>query len=304
MHRFTRGAGDEELGLASQYFRQAIAIEPDFAPAYVGMARARRGTLRSSFEDEDIARRAAERALQLDPSLSDAWTVSGDIKCDYWDWAEAEHDYRRALAINPSDAIAHEHLGWLLDAFGRLNEGWQEATAAQQLDPREEHLEPALDNRHEYDEVIQHINTMLQADPNNGYLHHKLYEGYSGKGMHKEAVEQLEQTAVLFGFPQSAIRLRQAFRSSGYPGAMRQYARELERLHSTNQVFMPINVADAYLAAGDKDRAFYWLEQAYRCRGLGNAGIAMVFLNRDPGLESLRSDHRYKDLVRRVGLSP
>jgi tetratricopeptide (TPR) repeat protein len=268
------------------------------------MSKARRGTMQSSNEDVDIARKATERALELDPNLSDAWVVLADIKSDLWDWPGAEQDYRRALALNSNDAVAHEHLGWLLDALGHLDEGWKQAEIAQQLDPNEDHLEPALDNRHEYDRIIQHISTMLEADPDNGGLHHRLYEGYVGKGMYKEAVQQLEQTAVLFGMPEAAAKLREAFDAAGYTGAMRKYAEELEHLHATNQVFIPVNLAGAYAAAGNKDRAFYWLEQGYKYRGHATAGMAMIFLNRDPGLEPLRSDPRYKDLLRRVGLPP
>ena len=84
---------------------------------------------------------------------------------------------------------------------------------------------------------------------------------------------------------------------------MREWAKEFEYLHVTNQVFMPINLASAYTAAGDKDRAFYWLEQAYKRRGHAG-GVAMVFVNRDPMLEPLHSDPRYTDLLRRVGLPP
>ena len=303
MHKFMRGSGDDELRLATEDFRHAIDAEPDFALAYVGTSKARH-TLRSSSEDVEIASKAAERAVELDPNLSDAWAALADIKCDFWEWSEAEQDYRRALALNPNDATAHERLSWILDAFGRLDEGWKEAEIAQQLDPNEDHLEPALDNRREYDQIIQHITTMLDVDPDNGVLHYDLYEGYVGKGMYKEAVQHLEQTLVLFAFQESASKVHQAFAVSGYKGAMREYAKELEYLHATDQLFIPINVASAYTAAGDKDRAFYWLEQAYKHRGHDNAGLSMIFLNRDPQLEPLRSDPKYKDLLRRVGLPP
>jgi len=304
MHKFMRGFGDEELRLASDYFQQAIDAQPDFAPAYVGMSKARGGTFRSSSEDVDIASKAAERAVELDPNLPDAWAALADIRCDSWDWARAEQDYRRALALNPNDADAHEQIGWLLDAFGRLDEGWKEAEIAQQLDPNHDHLEPALDNRREYDQIIQHITPMLDADPDNGVLHYQLYEGYVGKGMYKEAVQQLEQAFVLFGFQELAAKVRQAFAASGYKGAMRAYAEGMEHLHVAKELFAPINLAEAYTAADDKDRAFYWLEQGYKNRGRSHGGISMVFLNRDPGLEPLHSDPRYKDLLRRVGLPP
>ncbi|MBV8569390.1 MAG: winged helix-turn-helix domain-containing protein, partial [Acidobacteriaceae bacterium] len=99
MQRFMRGFGSDELKLASASFQQAIDAEPDFAAAYVGLSRAHRGALKVSAEDVYIARRAVERALELDPNLSGAWTALADIKCDFWDWAGAEKDYRRALAL-------------------------------------------------------------------------------------------------------------------------------------------------------------------------------------------------------------
>jgi tetratricopeptide (TPR) repeat protein len=206
-----------------------------------------------------------------------------------------------ALTLNPNDGDAHEELGHLLDAFGRLDEGWKEAEMAQQVDPNHDHLETALDHRHEYDQIIQHITTLLPTDPDNAILHYELYEGYSGKGMYKEAIQHLEETFVLLGFPELAAKTRKAFADSGYKSAMRTYAGGLERLYVAKQLFAPINVAAAFVAAGDKDRAFYWLEQAYKNRGCG-FGVGMVFLNRDPGLEPLHTDPRYKDLLRRVGL--
>jgi len=302
MHKFGRGLGDEELRLASQHFRQAIDAEPNFAPAFVGMSKARHETLRSSSEDVEMARNSAERATELDPNLSDAWTQLADIQCDFWEWAAAEQDYRRALALNPNDALAHEHLGWVLDAFGRMEEGWKHAELAQQLDPNESHIEVALDHRHQYDQSIQHLTTMLEADPDNGVLHHKLYESYAGKGMYEEAIAQLGQTLVLFGLSDSAAKVRAAFPASGYQGAMRRYAEELEHLNATNQVFAPINIAIAYTAAGDKDRALYWLEQIHKFRGRRTAGYPVVLINRTPTLEPLHDDLRYANLLQRMGL--
>lgn len=125
-----------------------------------------------------------------------------------------------------------------------------------------------------------------------------------GRGLERPLICLKPTGLGLTGFPEIAARLRDAYKASGYRGAMRKVAEEFEHLQATNQVFMPINVAGFYAAAGEKERAFYWLEQAYKHRGHGSAGISMVFLNRDPGLEPLRSDPRYKDLLRRVGLPP
>jgi adenylate cyclase len=241
--------------------------------------------------------------VELDPDLSAGWAGLGDIKCSLWDWAGAEQDYRRALALNPNDGNAHEHLALLLDAFARLDDGWKEAEIAQQVDPNQDHLVAVLCDRHEYDQVIQHVAPMLEADPDNSILHYALYRVYAGKGMYKEAIQQLERTLVLFGYQESAAKLRQALAASGYKGAIRKLAEEMEHLHAAKQLFMPINMATFYTAVGDKDRAFYWLEQAYKYRGQG-FGYPMILLNRLPELEPLRSDPRYKDLLGRVGLPP
>ena len=302
LHKFSRGSGDEELRLASGFFGQATDADPNFAPAYAGMSAARRSTLQSPSEDEEIPRKAAERAVELDPTLSDAWRALGDVRYDFWDWRGAEEDYRRAIALNPSNADAHELLADLLDAMGQPDEAWKEYQIAQQLDPIHGHLQYALYKRHEYDQAIELNLTMLGSDPNNGYLHHQLYEFYSAKGMHKEAVEQLEQTYTLYGFPQVADKLRSAFAASGYMRAMREYAKELERLHATNQLFIPVNMAVTYAALGDKDRAFYWLEQGYKNRGNHTAGVDIAEITVHPGLDTLRSDPRFKDLLRRIGL--
>jgi TolB-like protein/DNA-binding winged helix-turn-helix (wHTH) protein len=301
MNRFWRGAGDEELDLASQDFQRVIDAEPNFAPAYAALSAARENTMRSSNDDVEIARRAAERAVEIDPSLAAAWTALANVRSDFWNWKEAEQDYRRALSLNPNDADAHWRLGFLLDAFGRMDEGWSEAQLAQQLDPRQDHLEPALDNRREYDQIIQHETTMLQSDPDNALLHGGLYEGYVGKRMYKEAFDEFEQMVRLSGFAKEAARIRDAFAVSGSRGAWRQITEQFEHLQATNQIYMPINLASYYALAGNKDRAFYWLDQACKSPGHG-AGVSVVFLNRDPNLEFLRSDPRYKDLLRRVGL--
>ena len=302
LHRFSRGFGDEELRLASDYFRQAIDADPNFAPAYVGISTAHHWTVQSSRDDVEVARETAQRAVELDPTLSDAWRTLADVKYDFWDWPGAEQDYRRAIALNANNADAHELLGYLLDEIGRPDEAWKECQIAQQLDPNHDHLGYALQKRHEYDQAIKLTLAMLGADPNNGTLHYQLYEVYAAKGMYKEAIQQLEDTWTLFGFPGMGDKLNRAFAASGYMGAMREYAKELEHLHATNKVFLPVNLAAVYAALGDKDRAFHWLEQGYKLRGYHTAGTDIAQLRVYPGLDPLRSDPRFADLVRRMGL--
>jgi len=301
-HKFSRGYGDEELTLASNYFQQAIDADPNFALAYVGQSDCRNWTMQSSKEDADLARNSAERAVELDPSLSDAWHVLGEIRWNFWDWTGAEESYRRAIQLNPNNVDAHYHLGMLLDSTGRLDDGWREAQIAQQLDPNQDRIEFALYVRAQYDRAIGLLATQLGNDPNSGYYHHKLFENYAAKGMAKEAIEQLEQAATLFGYPEIAIKLRHAFATSGYDGAMRKWAKQLENLYASKRIFLPVNVAAAYATIGDKDRAFYWLEEGYRQRGRHTAGVQIGMITVYRGLDPLRSDPRFQDLLRRMRL--
>lgn len=236
-HKFGSGFGDEELKLASDYFEKAIGADPNFAPAYVGLSQCLSQKMQESKEDIEVGRTSAQRAVELDPGLSDAWMALGDIKMNDWEWAAAEESYRRAIQLNPSSADAHFSLGDLLDATGRMDEGWKEAQIAQQLDPKQANLDFALQKRHEYDRAIQLVMTMLGSDPKNGSLHFELFSLYAAKDMYKEAVEQLEECLTLYGFPAAATKLRHAYASAGYKGAMQEYTRELEDLHKSKQVY-------------------------------------------------------------------
>jgi serine/threonine protein kinase len=306
LNRQGRGGGDEEKKKAAEYFQQAIDADPNFAPAYNGLANAHFNLLWPSSEDAKIVRTAAGRAVELDPTLSDARVTLGHLRLCSWDFRAAEDELRRALALNPNNANAHEILGDFLNDIGRLDEGLKESQIAQELDPSQDHLIFALDSRREYDRSLAWILMMLKGDPDNGYFHHNLFRSYVEKGMYKEAIEELEKTLSLFGLQESAARIHHAFANSGYRGAMQQYAEELEQLAAMKQVFIPINLAEVYAALGDKGRAFYWLEQAYTHHDIVAVanGLGLEMINVDPMMDPLRSDPRFKDLIRRIGLLP
>lgn len=296
-----RGLGDEEKRKATEYFQQAIDADPNFAPAFVGMAQAHENLLIGS--NSTVRVRVAERAIEIDPANSDARVVLGWVKWQpYLDWQGAEQEFRHAIALNPNNANAHDGLAGLLGAMGRLDEALREGQIAQELDPNQDHLSDALWRRRDYDGTIAIQRMMLKRHPDDGYLHEYLFETYTVKGMHKEAIQEGQQALRLFGLSEAATRVQHAFTIAGYRGAIRQVAKEFEDLQAAKQAFLPGNLAHFYTILGEKDRAFYWLQQAYEHREMIGIDGGLYCMKTDPMYDPLRSDPRFKDLLRRMGL--
>jgi TolB-like protein/DNA-binding winged helix-turn-helix (wHTH) protein/Tfp pilus assembly protein PilF len=301
LDRNGQGFGDEELRKAGEYFQQAISVDPNFAQAYLGLANAH------LVLDGDLPtiNRAVQRALELDPSSSEARGILGFLKAENWDLPGAEEEFRRSIALNPNNAEAHGAFAAYLDKVGRLEEGWKEIQIAQELNPHPDTLPSALDLpqalyfRGECDRAIELLLRVAESHPNDGQTRLQLSQCYEEKGMYKEAIEELERVATLYGFPEVAARLHRAFAASGYRAALRRYAQEIERAQATKQIYLPAYLATVYAKLGDNDRAFYWLEESYNHRA-----DLFHWLKTDPMLKSLRSDPRYFDLLRRVGLPP
>jgi TolB-like protein/DNA-binding winged helix-turn-helix (wHTH) protein/Tfp pilus assembly protein PilF len=304
--RFGRGSGDDAQREAAAYFQRAIEADPNFAPAYHGLANAHMDLLWPSNQDGEIAKRAAERAVELAPDSSEARSILGLILTSTWNFPAAEEQLRRALALSPNSADAHDNFSnWLL-VMGRVDDALSEARVAQQLDPFGNHLPSALSWARDYDGAIAAARTLLQSDPDNGYFHFELFRAYALKGMDKDSIEEAETTFRLFGHPEAAANIHRAFAASGYGAGLRQVAQEFERLIATKQGSFLVNCADIHAFLGDKDRAFYWLEEAYRQHDTHWTAldIELEWINAEPMLDSLRSDPRYKDLVLRIGLPP
>jgi serine/threonine protein kinase len=298
-----RGSGNEEMKKAQKYFQQAIDADPNFALAYIGMANSHHYSLRSSTEDRAVARASAEKAVSLDASSSEAHGTLGDIKFDNWDWAGAEQEYRRAMVLNPNSRF-HDGLCGLLDIKGRLDEGLKECQTAQAFDPNNDHLSLALEDRGEYAQAIELLLRDVQSHPDDAVLHYFLFRDYALSGMYKESVYELERSLTLNGHPEIAAHVHRAFTTSGYRGAILEWAKAFEWLHATDQIYVPRVIAEVYARLGDKDRAFYWLEQGYKHRDRIGAYGSIAFIKVSHELDPLRSDPRYVDLLHRVGLPP
>jgi TolB-like protein/DNA-binding winged helix-turn-helix (wHTH) protein len=303
MNKQGSGSGDEEKRKAAGYFEQAIVADPNFVPAYRGLVLAHKNRLLGSSEDVAIIRQTAEKVAQIDKDNSAERVNLALLK---WmpdlDWRGAAEDLRQAVALNPNRATAHSALCILLVVLGDVDEGLRECRIAQRVDPFDEDSALGLYLGRDYDSSIATLRRMLQKDPKDGYAHCYIFQDYSMKGMYKESIQELGQCFLLFGQPEVAANIERAFEASGYQGAMQQWAKEIEHLQTIHQAFLPGTLAQAYAILGDHDRAFYWLEQAYEHREMVSFDGGVFFLSAEPMYDPLRSDPRFKDLLRRVGL--
>jgi len=303
LKRRGRGGGDAERKKARAYFQRAIDLDPGFAPAYIGLAQAHDILSQPGPEDLAIARRAAEKAVELDPSSSAARAQLAQAKQQAWDLAGSENDARRAIALNPNNADAHNCLGVVLDQIGRSEEAWKEFLIAQELDPNQDHLANPLYQRGQFDRAIEIRQRIAKRDPEDGYNHYALGLIYAQKGIYSEFVAEMSRTAALYDGPEFAEGLRRAYDQYGKQGVLRQFAKNLEHMAATKKLYVPGVMAQVYSALGDKDRAFYWLEQYYEHRELALTDPTWSFKT-DPWFAPLRSDPRFGDYLRRVGMQP
>ena len=294
---------------AIEYFQQATASDPNYALAYAGLANSY--TLLTGYSSASStlympqARAAALRALELDEQLAEAHTALALIVQNHdWDWQTAGKEYRRAIELNPNYATAHhwyaEHLMWL----GRFDEALRESEQARQLDPLS--LIIATDNgailyfSRQYDRAIEQCHTVLRKDPNFGRDRAAgiIIYAYVEKGMFEQALADLEILRRFYGEgPWHWSLLAYIY---GRAGQLEKARRELEKLErlSRNESLNPVIMLWAHLGMGNKEEALADLEKAYS-EHLNN----LTTLKVDPAFDSLRSDPRFQDLLRRVGLA-
>jgi len=304
LSRYGNGFGAEEMAKAGEFFQQAIDADANFAPAYLGLARAHSELPLVSSADAAIRRKAEETALALDPNSPEAQTILANNKWGDLDWAGAEKEFRKAVALNPNYGRALDDFCELLSEMGRLDEAWKECQIAQELDPNNDHLAAILYKRGEYDHAIAILRLMIERHPDDGGLHYLLFECDVKKQNDEEAVEELERTLTLYGLSGAAAKIHRVFAGLGFQAAMLQWTKEMESLQAKKQFYLPVNLADAYAVLGENDRALYWLDQAVQHRDMISAGLPATWLGTDPMLESLRADLRFKDLLRGIGLPP
>lgn len=288
---------EAELQDAIGEFRRAVAEDPNYAPAYVAIASTSvlKGDL--SLSESRQAHEALQKALAIDPDSAEAHMFLGRLSLWNWDWEETGREYRRAIELKPNLADAHSYYSEYLDITGHPDEGLREAEIAKSLDPGSDRIAWSFYVRHKFDRFIELKRNDIASHMFGPMAHYDLGYGYDRAGMHDAAIHEWEEAMAGFGFADQAEAIHHGYATNGFQGAIREWVTALEKFAATGQSVYPELPAYLYAVLGDKDRAFAWLEKAYQQKTHG-----MPFLKEDPTWDDIRSDPRFADLERRVGL--
>ncbi|MBA3512916.1 MAG: protein kinase, partial [Pyrinomonadaceae bacterium] len=297
---------EESLKQAIGYFNQAIDLDPNYALGYAGIAAsyellAAFGSIPAN-EAMPKAKTAAIKALEIDDTRAEAHAALARIRLNYdWDWSGAERDFKRAIKLNPNYPTGHHWYAWHLAAMERHTEAIAEMKRAQELDPLSLVINTDVGwifyYARQYDQAIAELRKTLEMDPNFVRAHLRLGLSYLQKSMNEEAIETLQKAKGLSGSSTEIVAfLGYAYAVSGMKGEAQKILTDLQE-RSRRRYVSPYYVAAIYTGLGDRDQAFNWLEKAYEER----SGW-LVNLEVEPMFDSLRSDPRFEDLLRRIGL--
>jgi len=284
-----------------EYYEKAIAIDPNYALAYHGIAAAydfANGWYLSPKESEPKAKAASLKALELDDGLAETHYLLGKILFWYeWDWATAEREWKRANELDPSYPSDYPPY---LAAVGRLEEAVKAQEVVHQRFPLD--LNVNLDfasillSAGRYDQSIEQTRKALELDPNFWWSYQNLGLAYERKKQYPEAIAALERARLADDNPSSLGYLGYVYGTAGKKAEAQKALEELKEL-SKKRYVSPYNFACIYAGLTDRDQAFEWLERTYQERA-----FFMTQLKVDTVLDNLRPDPRFKDLLKRMNL--
>ena len=294
-------------------FQRAVEIDPNYAPAYAGLARAYAlspvyGFL-SELEAMPKAGDAASRAIVLDDSLAESHTMMAFFKAHYeYDWPAAEREFQLALKLNPSDPYAHLfYSNSCLSPLGRHDEAIREMKKAIELDPFSSRVQSFLGRTYlwarRYDDALAHLQKITQVFPSFAIDHQRLAHLYTYRGEFDKAIAEETRTRILAGEdPRDVVKLedalRQAFASRGPRGYWEKLLELSRRSDNPPEAYtVRDGLAILYARLGDKEKALQTLERAYKERQ-----VHMTEIGVEPAFDVLRSEPRFQELLREVGL--
>lgn len=292
-----------------EYFRKVITEQPEFAPAYSGLASCycllggHGLELVPPHQTMSAAKEAALKALHLDESLAEPHAVLGIIRTKYdWDWEGAERAFKRALELEPSYAQAHAWYSLYLEAMQRPVEAVLAAARARDLDPlslgHNINLAWQLHQARRDDEALAQMQKTMELYPEFWGAHWALGQYYREKKQYSEALAELQKAVELGGgYTLAKSTLGYTYAVAGKRTEAIKIVRELEAMSQETYV-SPAHIAVIYAGLGDNEVAFAWLEKAYLARAR-----AMAWLNVSREWDGLRTDPRFAALLRKVGLT-
>lgn len=303
-HHFVRFT-DEGMRQGIRYFEQAIELDPDYALAYVGTAMAYEELSETgAMEPGDAyakAKDAAAKALALDDALADAHCILGQLAAAAdFDWARAEREFERALALRPNSADTLDLYGRVCAALGRHDEAVAMERQAQELDPLAHRADfaTALIRAGRYEEALEAVRNAVEFDPDYARARATLGWACLKNGREAEGLAELEAAVSLApGSTAWRAQLAQAQAMTGNADAAREILRELREMGKERYV-SPYHLAYVYTGLGERDRAIDWLELAYEKRAGAVYGIKHSFLFTD-----LRTHPRFQALLERMNLA-
>jgi tetratricopeptide (TPR) repeat protein len=297
-----RKAKKAELQEAFSYLDKAIEQDSSYRPAYLAYFEAM-DDADPTWPSEYLPKAKAGliKALQLGEEDMEAHLAMAKLFMRYeYDWAEAEREYKRSIEVNPSSGYAHFSYSEYLANVGRTTEADKELTLAQSLSPAHDYFNDHFAVLQRTDRTLdQQRQTLEENTPNNPFVLMIMAKNYGISGRFKESVEMWERCLTLYGRPDFASVLRKAEDTGGPRFALEEWMRTVEDYSGQHDDLHVGMAAFTYSSLGNNDRAFAWLDKAVEQRDW-----CIPFLKRDNVWNPLRSDPRFKNLLRRVGLPP
>jgi len=305
---FRRTRTEKGLQKSVECFEQAINRDPNYAPAYAGLAATYALIGYTGISPPKEARRRVEwatlKALELDDTLPDAHSMMSIVRRLDLDWSAGEEEDKRALELNPNSADAHQSYAYHLQTAGRFDEAMLHLKRAQELDPLSliigADIGSLLYVMRQHDRAIEQLQKITEMDPNFAPAHNRLERAYLAKGMYEEAITEQKKAIALdpsTGRWGRTADLGYAYALAGKRDEAQKILDDLQELSKQHYV-KPNNIALIYVGLGDKAQAFAWLERTYE-----EYPLSLDLIKVDPQLDSLRSDPRFTDLLRRMKLA-
>jgi TolB-like protein/Tfp pilus assembly protein PilF len=294
---------EEGMRKSIECFEEALRYDPSFAAAYDGISDAHtmlacRG-ITPAVESFHKAKVAARQAVRIHPELGEGYASLAHVRLHDWDWVGLESDFRRAVELEPGYAIAHYWYAEYLMAMDRTTEAVGRVQHCWELDPLNSVINASVGMirylGHDYDGALVALRRGLDIDPTHFVSHLRVGLVCLQKNLLNEAINAMQQAVMHSGgSTETLVGLAQAHGVAGDKLAMTRIVQELAE--SGHRYVSPYNVARAYAAIGDKQRALEWLERAYQ-----EHNPDLIELTREPSFASLRSNAKFRELTQRIG---